>query len=41
MIRRTSSATKMKYSTTSSGWPVNVARSSGSCVAMPTEHVLR
>ncbi len=41
MISRASSATWKKNSTTCSGWPWKRLRSSGSCVAMPTGHVLR
>ena len=41
MIRRASSATKKKKLTTCSGLPLKRARSSGSCVAMPTGHVFR
>ena len=38
---RSSSARRKKKLTTCSGWPLNRARSSGSCVAMPTGQVLR
>ncbi len=41
MIWRASSATKKKKLTTCSGRPVNLARSTGSCVATPTGQVLR
>ena len=41
MIRRASSATKKRKSTTCSGWPRKRRRSSGSCVAIPTGHVFR
>ena len=41
MILRASSATKKKKLTTCSGLPANFCRSSGSCVAIPTGHVLR
>src|SRR5438552_382706 len=41
MCSRTSSATKRKKASTNSGLPVNLARSLGSWVAMPTGHVLR
>ena len=41
MISRTSSATKKKKLTTCSGVPLKRLRSSGSCVATPTGHVLR
>ena len=39
MCPRRSSASRKKKLTTSSSWPANFARSSGSCVAMPTGHV--
>jgi hypothetical protein len=38
---RTSSATNRKKFSTNSGWPVNFARSAGSCVAIPTGQVFR
>ncbi len=41
MISRASSATKKKKLTTCSGVPWKRLRSSGSCVATPTGHVLR
>src|SRR5690348_12971754 len=41
MISRTSSAIKKKKFTTCSGWPLNFARSTGSCVATPTGQVFR
>ena len=41
MISRTSSATKKKKLMACSGWPLNLARSTGSCVATPTGQVLR
>mmetsp|Transcript_18019 Transcript_18019/g.62359 ORF Transcript_18019/g.62359 Transcript_18019/m.62359 type:complete len:367 (+) Transcript_18019:577-1677(+) len=40
-VARISSANRKKKLMTCSGWPSNFARSSGSCVAMPTGHVLR
>mmetsp|Transcript_22154 Transcript_22154/g.66501 ORF Transcript_22154/g.66501 Transcript_22154/m.66501 type:complete len:275 (-) Transcript_22154:2754-3578(-) len=40
-VRRISSAMRKKKLMTCSGWPSNLARSSGSCVAMPTGHVFR
>mmetsp|Transcript_4227 Transcript_4227/g.9166 ORF Transcript_4227/g.9166 Transcript_4227/m.9166 type:complete len:245 (-) Transcript_4227:569-1303(-) len=41
MLVRTSSASIHMKLTTCSGFPANLARSSGSCVAMPTGHVFR
>src|SRR5579884_3421415 len=41
MISRSSSATNSMKFTTCSGFPSNLARSLGSCVAMPTGHVFR
>ena len=41
MCSRTCSARKKKKLTTCSGWPAKRARSTGSCVAMPTGHVFR
>mmetsp|Transcript_23435 Transcript_23435/g.61184 ORF Transcript_23435/g.61184 Transcript_23435/m.61184 type:complete len:202 (+) Transcript_23435:1002-1607(+) len=40
-VRRISSASRKKKLMTCSGWPSNFARSSGSCVAMPTGQVFR
>ena len=41
MSSRTSSARKKKKATTFSGCPAKRARSTGSCVAMPTGQVFR